>query len=761
MPFLDSSIDFPGQTSLLKPLMLALVLTFAVWLLYYRELRSRFGKMVSATLPLMRCAAIMIIATTLFEPRLNQQNATGEAPTLSIVVDSSTSMSLPSSVRRSNATTRAGQALNAIFGKAGIVARLGNRFNIFVSITDLASPIEWQHNAGESATQLAVPSWDSSSPKSTLGQAVTRQLESSFSTKKPGIVLLLSDGRNNAGIGLLEAAERCQTSGVALFTLGFGPTQRVDDLAVLAVEGPPKLGRQETFRGKARIREEIPEGTGYTVQVQFENHTLWERRFTSQALPEKEIGFAITAEEMLEHAVAADSAQVNSLAIKLDIVVKLNGDEDVDAVKQNNRKPLFTQVAVRKRKLLLIDGRHRWESRYIYNLFHRDSSWEVTKLIANPADQELTNVPSTKEELSQYHCVVIGEIPEKLLPIEFCNQLVDFVSEGVGGVGFIDGARGHWHNQDSEKLHQLFPVKWEPLLETKVDQTFEIEILPPAEQLGIPDLFDNSDAELKLLPSVDFVARSEVQLGAETLLQAKTNYEVRPLLVTRQFGAGKVFYLATDQTWKWRFDDSQKIHENFWSQVINAVASVPYSLQSQSVELETGSPSYRPGEEIQIRAKLRDTSGEAATNQQLFARLKNAAGEIKEVLLSESLQQPGNYSVVLRDLPPDNYSVELLSEMIPNTGSKLTSKFSVIEEENLEFTSLTQAQDILQQASSISEGQYFPASQWSDLVEALHPLSNYQIERRSYSLWDTAFWFAAAMLLIAADWLARKKVGLV
>ncbi len=43
----------------------------------------------------------------------------------------------------------------------------------------------------------------------------------------------------------------------------------------------------------------------------------------------------------------------------------------------NNTRIFHVSVITKRSKLLLVDGRSRWETRYLHNMFERDPAWQV------------------------------------------------------------------------------------------------------------------------------------------------------------------------------------------------------------------------------------------------------------------------------------------------------------------------------------------------------------------------------------------------
>ena len=744
---------------------IALLAAFLAWYLYFREVRGEFRPLPAAIIPLIRTLAVFMIAVTLLEPSWQSEQRVGDPPQLQIIVDNSASMGLPQRVGSDpesslDATSRLGRLKEILYeGESNIIGRLGEKFDIVITQVDAPNEVYWTRKAASEPVSppLSIDADDATS--SSLSLAVLSRCDDLISAQQGGMILLLSDGCNTEGVGLVEAAKECNEAGTPLHALGFGPSSQFNDLAVLSADAPVSVGLQDVLRGKARISESVPEGTKLEVQVRSGEQILWRQEYFSRGQSEREVEFSIPAKEILVSQIHENSAQHNSVAVRLDVIVVTENPEALDPVWQNNSRSFSTQVTIQKRKLLLVDGRPRWETRYLNNLLNRDKSWEVTKVVASPLDRELTGLPSDKAELAQYNCIILGEVRAKLLPIEFRSLVERYVADGVGGIGFIDGARGYWHKESVEELQSLFPVTWDPLLETTATEPFRVEL---DETFAGPETQGSTLESLpKLLPALGFVAQCQPLLGSETLAVAKSDIESRPLLITRQFGAGMVFYMATDETWKWRYQKADKLHGQFWGQLINKISSVPFSKQGEFVDLDTGKASYQLGEEILIRSRLRDASGEPASGQRVFARISDASGETIDVALEEDPSMPGAYSIRLDDLETGNYSVELRSTATPSSALAVASTFAVVAKENREFERLTQADDVLKAAAERSGGSYFPQSKWSELVELLRSQSGFSVVKTISPLWDTTYWFCISIGLFIADWLLRKRLGLV
>ncbi len=82
-----------------------------------------------------------------------------------------------------------------------------------------------------------------------------------------------------------------------------------------------------------------------------------------------------------------------------------------------------------------------------------------------------------------------------------------------------------------------------------------------------------------------------------------------PWLVTRLFGAGRIFYFSADQTWRWRYKAADRFHARFWNQILAAVMQPPYSASDEYAALGTDKIEYIEGESSTVRVRLQDSAG--------------------------------------------------------------------------------------------------------------------------------------------------------
>ncbi len=97
--------------------------------------------------------------------------------------------------------------------------------------------------------------------------------------------------------------------------------------------------------------------------------------------------------------------------------------DEADAT--NNSQQTRFWGALHRARVLLIDGRSRWETRYLKNVFDRDPFWELSSVImenegglgGGPKFKRgaLRNqFPDSRSKLMEYDLVILGELPTEL-----------------------------------------------------------------------------------------------------------------------------------------------------------------------------------------------------------------------------------------------------------------------------------------------------------------------------------------------------------
>src|SRR5262249_7410761 len=89
-----------------------------------------------------------------------------------------------------------------------------------------------------------------------------------------------------------------------------------------------------------------------------------------------------------------------------------------------------------------------------------------------------------------------------------------------------------------------------------------------------------------------------------------------PLLTEQRVGLGRVFVVATDETWRWRYRTGERDHDRFWIQLARYASEEPYAAESGGLSLDADPVTTEPGATVHVRARLLDEKGAPLSLQQ-------------------------------------------------------------------------------------------------------------------------------------------------
>ena len=644
-----------------------------------------------------------------------------------------------------------------------LLAKLAGKFDLQLATLDNGEVKRiWQANSGDTPLPGSLPKPEGAVTNLTSG------LDFSVSSEQKagkGAVLLITDGQQNAGDSPLATAKVLAGKKMPVFTLGTGSQVPPLDLAVLRTVVPESVYHEDVVRGEILLKEEAPANQPITLTVRDGDKVVWEKQLVTGAKPTLTVPFEFPVKELAAARLKALPEGVEALGVPLELkvsVTALDGERELS----NNESNLRFRAVTQKRKVLLVDGRPRWETRYLKNLYQRDEKWEVHAAIAGMrgesgfvrGDKE-GNFPVDKAALDAYELIIFGEVPKALLKPEEIRWIADFVGKRGGAILFIDGARGHLRQYGDTPLGPLLPVDYE---DVKAPVGLKsLRLAGRAVQLApfalTADLATNAEAWAKL-PVPKSVVGVKPLPGAETLIEADSANGPVPLAVLRPFGPGKVYYHAFDDSWRWRYEVADKFHVKFWNQIAGFVAEEPFAARDKYVLLDAGKLTYEPGEQAAIRARLRSGEGKPVTDATVNAVLSRDGKQVASINLTSD--EGGLYRGKTAALEPGNYEVTIESAAVPEGKIQARTEFKVEAGQKIERTLLSVNEDLLRQISLTSGGQYFREEQIDQIVKLLEPMSAGNIEESETSLLESKWWFALLVLLLTLEWLIRKRVGM-
>tara|TARA_R110002049_G_scaffold2750_2_gene21587 strand:- start:420910 stop:423315 length:2406 start_codon:yes stop_codon:yes gene_type:complete len=795
---LFGSLRFAGQLSPIVGTLLALGGAAAVGYLYHRETKQ-LDAPYSFVLPLLRSVAVALVIMILTGPIWHRRQRVGTLGRVTFALDISQSMSISDSAAADASPNRKDRAARLLIGDAfqpGWLHSLGRTHEIdVVSFADGDVTSLWSSTTDPSSpTTLSLPDdagqTDLSSPLSRLMRQVDASNErdpqdaaSDDVTQARHAVVLLSDGRDTVGSSAVQVARQLGDSGVIVHTFGVGATDEPPDFGIVDVDHPENVAADGVLAGRIVLKQTGFDQKPIRLTVRSNGESVWEKQFDEAIEAGTSVPFQIEMESLLQDRAASRIRGVQRSTIILDLIATvevLTPEKSVESISdrlpQNNQFPFRVGASVRNRQLLILDGSSRWEIRYLRNLFGRDPAWDVTTILFGPGTDQLRLVrgeqpgqfPSTDQAWAKYDALILGEVPPEQLTPNDAYQLKEFVTRG-GGLILIDGRYDRMNRLSEGIIADLIPVQYidgQPRIEVR-------SIRPTA--LGLDQDAMNLTGEStslselwEILPSPKTAGRVRASEGAEVWADAVgVDGREAPWLVTRLFGAGRVFFVSSDETWRWRYKVADRFHARFWNQLLAAAVQPPYSSQDDFVSIATDRIEYNTGASPRVRVRLQDPSGEPvgdATVDALF--ISNDPGVHNSRVVATvplDVEDPlrGTYEGRSAALPAGAYTIRVRASGFDESSFLASTPIWIGQNDRRELDRLSLDIESMSNIAKSSGGEYFHESHADELLNSLKPLSSGSIVESDTLLWQSCYWFAMVIVVLAAEWWLRKKVGLV
>ena len=584
------------------------------------------------------------------------------------------------------------------------------------------------------------------------------------------VVVLLSDGQHNRGDPPVELARLFAQTQIPIYTVGVGMAERPEDIALLEVNAQENVSLEGRVRGEIVLKDDMREGLRFPLRIEHEGSVLWSTNMETRAEGLRRIQFDFSVKAVAEKMAARNpNLKYQSLPLKLVAVAgRLADDKDPS----NNRSDFRIAVGNKTPRVLLLDGRPRWEFRYLRNLFLRDSNWEINSLLAGaggpsapfPRGPGMGQFPDSQEVLNRYDLIIFGDVSRNQFSPQEMNWFADYVVGRGGGMIFIDGRREHLSSFASTPIGLLMPVRFKqgnPVFE-KVPMKFEV---PAVHDLLSPmNLMGNPEQNLQLWASLrgpHWVSEVVPREGSETLATLTYGPRKFPAMVFQRIGSGKALYIGFDESWRWRFNVGDRYHQRFWNQVAKWVMEPPFQVRDNFVAMDTGRLRYETGERAQIRVRPLKEALRRVAKPEVSLVLERDGVQVATVRLTEDGGGGGVFRGETPALAAGEYEAHVQIEGLLDSMIQAKTGFSVGPKSRMETAQLHCNVSLLKEMARESGGRYLPEEEIDSLVDMLAPLSKGIVMEDQIPLWNSYWWFVPIILLLGSEWFLRKRAGLI
>ncbi|MFK8115186.1 MAG: VWA domain-containing protein [Rubripirellula sp.] len=770
------SIRFAGDLHPALVIGTALAVAAIVAWLYLRE-SGKVASPYTYILPGLRASAVALVILILAGPVWHRRTVIGTLGRVVFAIDTSESMSMTDSAELESSPTRLERAAGLLTGEANETGWLESlRATHAVEVIAFSSgepTVVWSSgDEGELPTVLDLAPNGSRTDlaagmSTTLATLAEAHIDDEAKNAERAALVLLTDGRDNIGSSPIDMADQLKSTSVRVHSIGMGSEDEPSDVGIANVIRPDSVAAEGRLAGELIVRQHGMNGREVSVKIESAGELVWQKTFQATGT-EQSIPFQLDVESIVNKIQGETPRGVRRSTVVMDLQASVEPVEG-DSNAANNAMPFRVAASTRDRRLLILDGSSRWEFRYLRNLFERDPAWSVdvvlygrgTDMPLVQRGRESGQLPTDRETMAQYDAIILGEVPPDQFEERDAELLREFVTRG-GGLLVVDGRYERVKSLVRDSLSDLVPVEHlnEPVLRGRAIRPTTMGMDHPVLNLWgdkeqLEDFWNN-------LPAPTSAPRVKAREGAEVWAEVQgTDDRESPWLITRLFGAGRVFYLSTDQTWRWRYKVADRFHARFWNQLLAAVMQPPYSASDDYVALGTDKIEYDSGQSALIRARVQDANGKPVGDATVDALLISEDRVIATVPLQVDDPARGTYRGKTQDLQVGAYSIRIRASGFDANALQATTPIWVGSRDTVEMSRVSLDSATLQSVTETAEGQYFHESAADQILDVLRPLSSGTIVETDILVWQSFYWFWAVLLLLAIEWWVRKRAGLV
>jgi hypothetical protein len=718
---------------------------------YRRLIGRRLGRV---TLALARAAALSLLVMLLAGPKLVLPRENVEEDHVLVLLDRSESMTVkdaPSTPAPPAARiTREQQLASALASHPELWNDLAARHHVdWLGFSDRLVEI------GDRA-KLPEPKGQSSALRTALHQAVRR-----VAGKPIAGVVVLTDGRSSESIGP-DTWRMLNQSGVAVWSVPLGSSTLLADLAIQRVDAPDQAFVNDTVPIAVAVSrvgadpassDQAPPGTLLKLIDQT----------TGAILDQKPVTRFGQTVRLLSTPRAAGQATWKVLLVS----------PDPELIEENNSATLELTLVDRPIRLLLVEGYPRWEYRYLKNMLLRESSIASSVMLisadrtfAQEGTIPLRRLPRTLEEIKPYDVLVIGDVPASFFSAQQIQLMIEQVAQRGAGLLWIAGEQDTPSTYAASPLSTLLPMA-STAVSTPLPAPIHLKPTPLAEALGVlrllsPESSADADAWPTGLPPM---------LWAQTLGPLKPAAEVlavdessnAPLVARMRFGAGQSLYVATDESWRWRYGRGELYMEQYWTQLIRLLARGRLQGGSGADDRARLVLSHRratTSDTLTVELFIADATlleKQPPTLEVVVEPDDPTAGAPSETILLNATQAPGEYRAQWQPRRSGKINLRLAAPTLADLRLIQSLQVDRVDDE-MRFPAADHA--LLAELSEKSGGSVVPVDQLPQLLDKIPDRERRTAADISEPLWNTPLAFALLLLLLTAEWIGRKFLGL-
>jgi hypothetical protein len=241
--------------------------------------------------------------------------------------------------------------------------------------------------------------------------------------------------------------------------------------------------------------------------------------------------------------------------------------------------------------------------------------------------------------------------------------------------------------------------------------------------------------------------------------------------VAGQYGGGKLFFQATDDTWRWRRHTGEFLHDSYWVQVVRYLMPTARLTGETTLAIRTDRRVYGYGDPVHVDVQVADPMLPANQREMKLVVERSGTGESGDDSVGKAAA-PAMLAAVRVSVDPDRFeasfvpptpgSFTIRAAEAPSREKKEASSAAIVRVNAPDLESRRPAANhqALQMIAAGTGGQVVPLDRLEETFGAIPDRSLIIPDDVEESLWDSKLVLSLFVLIAGCEWVLRKVFGL-
>ncbi len=758
-------------------IVLSILIAVGITVYGYIRIERPIQSLLRYSLIALRFVAIAILLCCLLAPVIIEKKDVTPPTHLSILVDTSRSMQLEDNYLGKSDISRLDQVNRFLFDESSqFIQNLKSKYKVHLYSFD-------------SVLREEIIGLEKLAPAGSLTNisAVIDETVQRWRGQPNAGIILITDGAHNTSTLSVEDIASLKTP---IYSIGVGSPQPPRDILIQNVDVLPIA-----YTGHETVVRINVVQTGYNQEsIRVSLREFGSNRLVDASIlnfPESDADQSVTLNVQrlmkgTQHLVELKLTPQTEGNFQYKIILPTL---DGELTHTNNEKTFSLKVVKAKLNVLYFEGRPRWEYTFLKRTLERDPDIEPTFTILskknNPesilkrndgyfpqdSNTQLSRFPASLDELSKYDVLILGDLTAEHLNSAQQQAIVDFVEQFGKAVIFLPSHNALGVNGfRNTRLAQVLPIQIPSDGCLEQEGEFSVELTQSGMFHPILQLTETIDSNKKMWQNLPSLTRSyrrfQLRAGATTLITKQTG---EPVLIFQRVGLGKSLLFAAEGIWNWHFGVNtykdttyQSLYPRFWAQTLRWVSQ---QTDGNHIYLTTASSTYAQGDRVTFNIKAYSLTMQPQQEAEIQLSVTTPSGStfpLKTHSESADTQSGivGNFTAQLKVEEIGAYKIQAVGQSGNISLGEDEVEFFV-HPQLIELEAPHLNVSLLTELSEKTGGVYVNIEDAHSIVDKISDIKEPVFDDTERDLWAHPFVLITVVGLLGAEWLIRKRNGLI